>query len=102
VEKEKISLKKDEKVSLGGAKGHNRMNTYEDLGQVMTKDSEYMCYDFLTLRKNMAIIKILEENWEDVSSYEMFSDNIYLIDDSNRKSKKYLFITSNLINLQFR
>jgi hypothetical protein len=53
-----------------------------------------MSYDFLTLRKNMAVIKILEDNCEDVSSYEMFSDNIYLIDEANKKSKKYLFITS--------
>jgi hypothetical protein len=95
-EKEKVSLKKDEKG--GVVKGHNRYQTIEDLGLVMTKDSEYMCYDFLTLRKNMAVIKILEEKWEDVSSYEMFSDNIYLIDDTNKKSKKYLFITSKRFN----
>ena len=81
--------------------GHNRMQTME-LDMVINKDSQYMCYDFLTLRKNMAIIKMLEENWEDVSSYEMFSDNVFVIDENNKKSKKYLFITSkyNLIKLK--
>jgi hypothetical protein len=74
--------------------GHKRMQTMEDIGMIINKDSQHMCYDFLTLRKNMAVIKMLEDNWEDVSSYEMFSDNIYLIDESNKKSKKYLFITS--------
>jgi hypothetical protein len=73
---------------------HQRVDTIEDIGLVFNKDSQYMCYDFLTLRKTEAILKMFEENHEDVSSYEMFSDNIYLIDENNKKSKKYLFITS--------
>ena len=77
---------------------HSRMNTM-DLDLVFNKDSQYVCYDFLTLRKNMGIINMLENNSEDVSSYEMFSDNVFLIDEYNKKSKKYLFITSKIKNL---
>jgi len=72
---------------------HTRTNTME-LDMVFNKDSQYVCYDFLTLRKNNGIIEMLENNSEDVSSYEMFSDNVFLIDENNKKSKKYLFITS--------
>jgi hypothetical protein len=73
---------------------HKRQDTIEDIGLIFNKDSQYMCYDFLTLRKTEAIIKMFEDNHEDVSSYEMFSDNIYLVEESYKKSKKNLFITS--------
>jgi hypothetical protein len=89
--KEKKSLMNDDTIRNPG---HSRGKTIDDIGIIYNKDSEYMCYDFLTLRKNMAVIKMLEDNWEDVCSYEMFSDNVYLVDESNKKSKKYLFITS--------
>jgi hypothetical protein len=73
---------------------HKRQDTIEDIGIIFNKDSQYMCYDFLTLRKTEAIIKMFEDNHEDVSSYEMFSDNIYLVEESYKKSKKNIFITS--------
>ena len=78
---------------------HNRINTIEDIRLVITKQDTYLSYDFLTLRKNVLIIKMLEDYCEDVSSYEMFSDIIYYIDESSKKSKKNLFITSNSINI---
>lgn len=87
-----------EKFSLGGPNRnstkptHNR-NATMDLDKEFTKPSEYMCYDFLTLRRNVAIINMLDKYNEGVSSYEMFSENIHYFDDQKKKTKRYLFIT---------
>ena len=54
-----------------------------------------MCYDFLTLRKNVAIVNMIDKYNEGVSSYEMFSENIHYFDDQKKKTKRYLFITCN-------
>ena len=55
-----------EKFSIGGLNNnaskptHNR-NATMDLDKEFTKPSEYMCYDFLTLRRNVAIINMLDK-----------------------------------------
>ncbi len=68
--------------------------------KVIQKKEEYMCYDFLSLRKNNTIIQYLEKYREDVSSYEMFSDKIYTLDESAKKAQRLLFITSR--NISYR
>jgi len=75
-----------------GKPTHNR-NATMDLDKEFTKPSEYMCYDFLTLRRNVAIINMLDKYNEGVSSYEMFSENVHYFDDQKKKTKRYLFIT---------
>jgi len=89
-----------EKFSINGLNNntvkptHNR-NATMDLDKEFTKPSEYMCYDFLTLRRNVAIINMLDKYNEGVSSYEMFSENVHYFDDQKKKTKRYLFITCN-------
>jgi len=93
-----------EKHSIGGITnttskpGHNR-NATMDLDKEFTQPSQYMSYDFLTLRMNVAIINMLDKYNEGVSSYEMFSENIHFFDDQKKKTKRYLFITC--INIYF-
>lgn len=73
--------------------GHTRSDTL-DLDKEFNKPSEYVCYDFLSLRKNVAIINMLDKYLESVSSYEMFSENVHYFDDQKKKSKRILFVTS--------
>lgn len=54
----------------------------------------YKDYDFLFLRKNAAVLKILEESEDHVSNFEIFSDVILLYDEKNLMSKRYLLVTS--------
>lgn len=91
---EKVSL--GSRMSVKSKPSHNR-NATMDLDKEFTKPSEYMCYDFLTLRKNVAIINMLDKYLEGVSSYEMFSENVHYFDDQKKKTKRYLFITCKLI-----
>ncbi len=76
----------------------NKSEEIEDniltVDKVIQKKVEYMCYDFLSLRKNNTIIQYLEKYCEDVSSYEMFSDKIYVLDESAKKTQRLIFITS--------
>jgi hypothetical protein len=57
-------------------------------------NKNYKDYDFLFLRKNGTILKLLEESKEDVSPFEIYSDVILLYDEKNQMSKRFLFITS--------
>lgn len=73
---------------------------FQDLKRVMNNNSnekKFIIYDFLSLRSNPKIQKLLDDNNEEVSSYELYSEDIFLLDEENSKSRRNLFITSNAI-----
>ena len=59
---------------------------------------ERFCYDFLGLRNNSVIQKLLEDNQEEVSSYEIYSEDVFLL-ESETKTRKILLITTNSISI---
>ena len=77
---------------------HLRNETIEDINQVLkNKTSVISSYDFLSIRKNQTIQTLLDQLEDYSSSYEMFSDNVYVMEDKGKKSKRTLFITSRTI-----
>ena len=77
---------------------HLRNETIDDINQVLkNKTSIISSYDFLSIRKNQTIQTLLDQLEDYSSSYEMFSDNVYVLEDKGKKSKRTLFITSRTI-----
>lgn len=77
---------------------HLRNQTVEDINQLLPSPTTILnSYDFLTLRKNQIIQKLLDKNSDNSSSYEMFSDNVFLLHDNYKKSKRTIFITCEAI-----
>ena len=73
---------------------HLRNQTVDDINQLLPSPTTILnSYDFLTLRKNQIIQKLLDTNSDNSSSYEMFSDNVFLLHDNYKKSKRTIFIT---------
>lgn len=74
---------------------------------LINRIGNYISYDFLSLRTNSKIQSILEKNYEEVSSYEMFSSLVYIYLKNGDESSilKYknkisiLFMTTNNIYL---
>ena len=78
---------------------HLRGQTVDDIGKLLTNPSpnngsnRINSYDFLTLRKNSVIQKLLDKEGDNSSSYEMFSDNVFTLQDNYKKQKRTIFIT---------
>ena len=61
------------------------------------KIPKILSYDFLTLRQSEEIISLLDKYNDNSTSYEIFSDDIFLIKGNYEKTKRILYITSSFI-----
>lgn len=66
----------------------------EDFSNILLSEAgQNTCYDFLSLKDNPSIMKMLETNSENENTFEFYSNTVYYF-DQNEKKKFILLITS--------
>ena len=85
--------------NLSNSHSHIRNKTIENIDEILEEKNipKISSYDFLSLRQSKEIILLLDKYNDNSTSYETFSDNIFLINGNYEKNKFILYITSNYI-----
>ena len=93
--KENDSNLSDKNIKLSNL----RNKTIENINDLLEEKNipKITSYDFLSLRQSEEIISLLDKYNDNSTSYEIFSDNIFLINANYDKNKFILYITSNYI-----